>query len=76
MRLRTYPGERSWHEPFATVTEAVEPADPLAAQIAHFAAVVRGEAKPLCSGRDGLTTLRVVAAVAESARTGAPVDLR
>jgi predicted dehydrogenase len=76
MRMRTYPGKPSWHEPFTTVTEAIEPADPLAAQIAHFAAVVRGEAKPICSGRDGLTALRVVDAVAESARTGAPIDLR
>ena len=41
----------------------------------HFAAVIRGEAEPICSGRDGLTTLKVVDAVIEAARTGQPVDV-
>jgi predicted dehydrogenase len=49
--------------------------DPLANQVAHFAAVIRGEAEPICSGRDGLRALLVVDAVVESARTGRPVDL-
>ena len=35
--------------------------------------VVRGEAEPLCSGRDGLKTLQVVDAVLQSARTGRTV---
>ena len=56
-------------------TVALERSDPLANQIEHFAAVIRGEAEPICSGRDGLTTLQVVDAVIESARTGRPVDL-
>ncbi len=55
--------------------EDLERSDPLANQVEHFAAVIRGEADPICSGRDGLKTLRVVAAVVESARTGAPVEL-
>jgi predicted dehydrogenase len=37
--------------------------------------VIRGEVEPICSGRDGLQTLRVVDAVVESARTGQPVEL-
>ena len=41
----------------------------------HFAAVIRGEAQPICSGRDGLKTLKVVDAVIEAARTGQPVDI-
>ena len=61
--------------PFETATEAVDRSDPLANQVAHFAAVIRGEAQPVCSGRDGLNTLRVVDAVIEAARTGAPVDV-
>ena len=75
MRLSTYPGTRSWWEPFDTVTAEVERSDPLANQIEHFAAVIRGEEEPVCSGRDGLKTLRVVDAVVESARTGRPVEL-
>ena len=70
MRLRTFPGTRSWWQPFETTTEAVEHGDPLAYQIEHFAAVIRGEAKPVVTARDGLTTLQVVEAVLEAARTG------
>ena len=75
MRLRVYPGTRSWWEPFDTSTVDLERSDPLANQITHFADVIRGTAEPICSGRDGLKTLRVVEAVVESARTGQPVDL-
>jgi predicted dehydrogenase len=41
----------------------------------HFADVIRGEAEPICSGRDGLKTMQVVDAVVESARTGRPVNI-
>ncbi|MGD9526701.1 Gfo/Idh/MocA family protein [Pseudonocardia sp.] len=75
MRLRVYPGARSWYLPFDTTTVELERTDPLAAQVAHFAAVIRGEAQPICSGRDGLRSLRVLEAVVESARTGRPVDV-
>ena len=75
MRLTVFPGQRSWWEPFERVRDAVDRGDPLANQVTHFADVIRGEAQPICSGRDGLKTLLVVGAVAESARTGRPVDL-
>jgi predicted dehydrogenase len=75
MRLMVFAGERSWWQPFETSTVELERSDPLANQIEHFAAVIRGEAEPICSGRDGLKTLLVVDAVVESARTGRPVDL-
>jgi predicted dehydrogenase len=75
MRLRVYEGKRSWWEPFQSSTVELERSDPLANQIEHFAAVIRGETGPICSGRDGLKTLRVVDAVIEAARTGRPVDL-
>jgi predicted dehydrogenase len=75
MRLRTFRGTRSWHEPFETSTVTVERSDPLANQVEHFVAVIRGEAQPVCSGRDGLNTLRVVDAVVEAARSGRPVDV-
>lgn len=75
MRVRTYPGARSWWTPFDSSTEPVRRRDPLAEQITHFAAVIRGEAEPVCSGRDGLTTLKVIDAVLEAARTHHPVDV-
>ena len=75
MRLRTYPGTRSWWQPFDEATVELERSDPLANQIRHFVEVIRGAVQPICSGRDGLATLQVVDAVIESARTGAPVDL-
>ena len=75
MRLKIFEGERSWWEPFTTSTESVERTDPLAGQVKHFAEVIRGEAEPLCSGRDGLKTMQVVDAVVESARTGRPVNI-
>ena len=75
MRLLVHPGPRSWWEPFETSTVEVQRRNPLARQVEHFAAVVRGEAEPVCCGRDGLGTLQLVEAVVESARTGAPVAL-
>ena len=53
----------------------LERSDPLANQVEHFAAVIRGEVEPICSGRDGLKTLLVVDAVLEAARTGAAVEI-
>src|SRR3954467_1459196 len=75
MRLRVFRGSRSWWEPFEPTTVELQRSDPLANQVAHFAAVIRGEVEPLCTGRDGLKTLQVVDAVVESARTGQPVEL-
>ena len=75
MRLKIFPGAPSWWEPFDSSTVELDRSDPLANQVAHFADVIRREAEPICSGRDGLQALRVVDAVLESARSGRPVDL-
>lgn len=75
MRLRTYSGARSWYTAFDSSVADVDRGDPLAAQITHFAQVIRGEATPICSARDGLKTLLVVDAVVEAARTGQAVGL-
>ncbi len=75
MRLARYPDEpgRSWHKPLVKTGLALEPVDPLERQIAHFCDVIRGDAAPLVSARDGLANLRVVEAIVESARTGRAV---
>src|SRR5258706_4968224 len=77
MRLRTYDGPeaRSWFKPFRTQVIALDRTDPLASQIEHFAAVIRGEAAPLVTGRDGLQNLRVTEAIAAAARTGMTVEI-
>lgn len=77
MRLKRYERdeERSWWKPFKMETIPLERADPLARQIEHFGNVIRGEEKPLVTGRDGLQNLRVVDAIAEAARTGRTVEI-
>ena len=75
MRLKVYEGAASWWEPLTSSVVGVERTDPLANQVNHFAAVIRGEVQPICTGRDGLKTLLVVDAVVQSARSGRPVDL-
>ena len=37
--------------------------------------MIRGEAEPLVSGRDGLQNLRVTDAIAEAAKTGRAVNV-
>ena len=77
MRIKYYEKkeDRSWWTPFRTRVVALERLDPLAEQIEHFAAVIRGEALPLVSARDGLQNLRVTEAIAEAARTGQIVNI-
>ena len=72
MRVRYYENkeERSWWKPLQTRVIALERLDPLAEQIEHFAAVIRGETKPRVTARDGLQNLRVTEAIAEAATSG------
>lgn len=46
--------------------------DPLVAQLAHFAAVIRGEEVPLVSGAEATRSLALVEAILKSAKTGCP----
>ncbi len=67
-----HPDGGGWWSPIAATRVPVSAADPLVAQIAQFAAVIRGEAAPLVPAREGLATQRVIAAIAAAARTGQP----
>ena len=49
--------------------------DPIARQMEHFGAVVRGEAEPLVTARDGLANLRVTEAIVQAAASGRTVQL-
>lgn len=75
LRLRTHEGTASWWEPATLTAVAVPRQDPLDLQLEHFEEVLRGEAAPRVTARDGLQSLRVVRAVLESARTGRPVEV-
>jgi len=77
MRLKTYQRaeDRSWWKPFTASTVPMQRDDPIQHQMEHFGAVVRGEAKPLVSARDGLANLRVTEAISEAARSGGTVRL-
>jgi predicted dehydrogenase len=76
MRLQRYPSaaDQSWHKALEKTMIPLEVVDPLERQIAHFADVIRGKAKPLVSARDGLQNLRVVDAIVEAAKSGCVVS--
>jgi len=77
MRLKTYPRpqDRSWWKPFEVGVVGMVRDDPLKHQIEHFGAVIRGEAEPLVSARDGLANLRVTEAIVAAAKAGSTVEL-
>jgi predicted dehydrogenase len=77
MRLKVYPRpeDRSWRHEFETSVVEMVRHDPIQLQMEHFGAVVRGEAKPLVSARDGLQNLRVTEAIVKAAKTGCMVEV-
>ena len=76
MRLKTYgkAEDRSWWKPFDMSVAAMTREDPLARQLEHFGAVIRGEMEPIVSARDGCENLRITNAIVESARTGQVIN--
>jgi predicted dehydrogenase len=76
MRLQRYASaaDQSWHKALEKSVIPLDIVDPLQRQIAHFADVIRGKAKPLVSARDGLQNLRVVDAIVAAAKTGCVVS--
>ena len=75
MRLRSYHAEASWFATMHSERLDIARVDPLAAQLAHFCAVVRGDAAPRVTVSDALRTLAVTLAISEAARSGATVRL-
>jgi len=64
-----------WWTPIASERVIVPEQDPLTLQMRHFVEVIRGEAKPLVSGREGILTLEATLAVKRAAVTGDVVRL-
>ena len=77
MRLKTYPQaeDRSWWKKFEVGVVGMMRDDPLKLQMEHFGKVIRGEANPLVSARDGLLNLRITEAISEAAKAGQVVQL-
>ena len=75
LKLWRHEGGNSWWNPISATQHPRGSADPLVAQMAQFAAVVRREEQPLVSGAEGLATLAVVEAIQRSAETGETVVL-
>lgn len=76
MRVKRYARDedRSWWKPFELDVVDLVRDDPIKHQMAHFGAVVRGEAEPLVSARDGLENLRITEAIVLAAKTGRVVE--
>jgi predicted dehydrogenase len=77
MRLKTYPRpeDRSWFNAFEVGVVGMVRDDPLKHQLEHFGAVIRGEAAPLVSARDGLLNLQITEAIVEAAQSGQVVTI-
>lgn len=68
-------GEENWWKPISRKKLLSDAGDPLALQIRHFCEVALVKAEPLVSVREGWKTLKVIAAIQQSAETGSAVDL-
>jgi predicted dehydrogenase len=64
-----------WADPLTRRTLPVRHADPYPRQLHHFARVIRGEEAPVIDVAEGTRTLAVTLAIAESAKTGRPVNV-
>lgn len=75
LRLWKHKGAADWWSPISAQNLTCRMEDPLAVQMAHFAAVIAGHEKPLVSGWEGLKSLEVVEAVALSSASGREISL-
>ena len=75
LRVWRHSGTPDWMSEIGATSLLREPGDPLVRQMANLADVVRGRAGPVCSGAEGLRTLRVLEAVQASARSGGAVPV-
>ena len=75
LRVWRHQDAPDWWTPISAQTLTCRMDDPLAVQMAHFAAVIAGREVPLVSGWEGLKSLEVVEAVALSSETGRAISL-
>lgn len=77
MRVRSYSSEadQSWWVPFVSRRLATVRKDPLAAQLDHFIAVVKGEEEPIVTAHHGYRNMLVIEAITRSIREARIVEL-
>jgi predicted dehydrogenase len=75
LTLWSHNESRDWWTPISATSVPRDTSDPLINQMAHFAAVIRGQEAPLVSGREGLRSLAVVDAIQKSAKSNVLVHL-
>lgn len=77
MQAKAYGAEadRSWWKPFQEFDLPFERSDPLERQLDHFVKVVRGDATPHVSVRDGYRNMLVVQAIRRSIEARAAIDV-
>ena len=68
-------GRQDWNVPLTSRRVQAPIADAYHEQMRNFAGVIRGSEVPVLDGLDGTRTLATTLAIAESARTGQPVDV-
>jgi predicted dehydrogenase len=69
------PGHEDWNVELTRRNVHVALADAYHEQMRNFARVIRGTEEPVLDGMGGTLTLATTLAIAESARTGMPVDV-
>ncbi|KAF5566161.1 quinate utilization oxidoreductase [Fusarium phyllophilum] len=76
MTLSSYAeGQKSWHQELVQKNVPVSDGVPFELQLDHFIKVIRGEASPSCTPRDGLAALVVCQAVKEALKENKTVDI-
>ena len=75
LRVWRHDNVPDWWTPISAQNLTCKMEDPLAVQMAHFAAVIAGREEPLVSGWEGLKSLEVVEAVALSSASGREISL-
>lgn len=75
LRVWRHEDTPDWWTPISAQNLTCKMEDPLAVQMAHFAAVIAGREEPLVSGWEGLKSLEVVEAVALSSGSGRAISL-
>lgn len=75
LRVWKHENAPDWWTPISAQNLTCNMEDPLAVQMAHFAAVIAGREEPLVSGWEGMKSLQVVEAVAISSASGREVSL-
>ena len=75
LRVWRHEQDPDWWTPITASSLLCGQQDPLVAQMQHFAAVVKGAQAPLVSGIEGLKSLAVVEAIAQSAASGREVRI-